>query len=89
MLTAFTGLILIALFSVLGFWRMTTLAFMAAAGVSMMLGLAIPDVMTDTTATTGMDVTVGLSLVAYSLFCIACAYKTMFWRGSPDEAAAD
>ena len=67
-------------FSFLAFWKLNALLFMLAAGASLMTGLQWYDVYTTSTG-----LTIGLMLIAYSLVCIAFAFRCLFWRGERTE----
>jgi len=65
----------IALFSVLAFWKLNALLFMLAAGISLMVGLQWYDVYT-----TPAGLTISLMILAYSLVCLGFAFKCIFWK---------
>lgn len=81
MITTFLSILVIALFSGLAFWKYSPPVFMVTAGLSMLLGLGLPDLITSQATTTTMDLTLGLAFIGYSLFCIGSAFRCMFWRG--------
>lgn len=66
-----------ALFSIAGFARQNSIAFMLAAGSSMMLAFSLYDYY-DTPAALG----VSLMIWAYSIACAAFAFICMFKRGA-------
>ncbi len=66
----------LVLFSVLSFWRPNPVLFMLSAGVSLMTGFYYYD-----TYVTNLGLTLGLCLLAFSLFCLGMAYRTLFWKG--------
>ena len=80
MIPTFFGFMMIALFSGLAFWKLSPPVFMIVAGLSMMLGLLLPDLISSPSSTTAIDLTLGWALIAYGLFCIGSAYRCMFWR---------
>lgn len=70
----------VVLFSSLAFWRPNALLFMLAAGTSLLVGLQWYDVYTTPTG-----LTIGLMLIAYSLVCVAFAFRCLFWREFREE----
>ena len=71
----------LVLFSILSFWRPNAILFMVTAGMAMMVGLAAPDIVSSNSTTTGTDLTLGLMLVAYSLYCIGMSFRMIFYKG--------
>lgn len=84
MIAAAFAVALLAIFSTLAFWRPNPVLFMITAGISMILGLNAPDLITSAATTTSEDLTIGLSLIIYSFLCIAYAFKVIFWDGETD-----
>ena len=71
-------------FSILAFWRGHPVLFLITAGIAIMTGLYVPDLLTGGT-TTVLSMSLGLVIVAYSLVCVAFAYRTLFRMGRSDE----
>lgn len=69
------GFLALTLFSGLAFWKLNAVLFMLTAGIALMVGFKWYDVYTDETG-----LTISLSIVAYSLVCIAFAFRCLFWR---------
>jgi hypothetical protein len=84
-LTGIIFIIVIALFSFLGFWKPNTILFMMLSAGSMMLGLSMPDIISPASSTTGMDIAVSLGLIFYSFLCSAWAFKLMFWKQEENQ----
>jgi ABC-type uncharacterized transport system permease subunit len=53
---------------------------MITAAVAMITGLYTPDMISGDYATTSMGIAIGLSLITFSLLCIALAFRLMFWK---------
>lgn len=68
---------LLALLSVLAFWRPYAPLFMILAGMAMMFGLRVYDIYTNET---GMAFS--LCLICYSLVCLGYTFKVIFWQGN-------
>lgn len=75
----YTFLILIV-FSFLAFWKPNAILFMILFALSMMLGLASPDMVSSETTTTGTDMAVALALIIYGLLCAGWSFRLLFWR---------
>lgn len=73
--TSLMYLLVVALFGILAFWKLSAPLFMVAAGVSFMTGFYWYDAYT-----TNIGLTVGLMLAAYGLVCIGFAFRCIFWR---------
>lgn len=84
MLTLALLISILALFSGLAFWKPNAVMFMVTGAMSMMSGLNAPDMISSTTSTSSTDITLALSLVAYSFFCLAMAFRVMFWDGGAE-----
>ena len=76
---AITGSVVV-FFSLLAFWRLNALMFMMAAGASIMLGLQWYDIYT---TNTGLGIS--LMIIAYSIVCIAFAFKCLFPKENRSE----
>ncbi len=79
-MTAAFVLVLIIIFSVLMAWKENAMLCMATAGLTMIAGLYAPDMMGGVHITTGIGLTAGLVLIAYSLLCCGWAFRLMFWE---------
>lgn len=77
MIIAFSAVIF---FSCLGFWRYNALAFMIAAGASLMTGLYWYDIYT-----TNLGLGMGILLIGYSIVCLGLAFQCLFWRKQAGE----
>ena len=66
--------------SVLAFWRPNPILFMVMAGISIALGFNWYDVYL-----TNLGLTVGLMLIAFSLYCIGMAFRMLFWDRTPEK----
>lgn len=73
------AVVLLALFSVLAFWRPYAPLFMIIAGMAMMFGLRLYDLYT---TETGMAFS--LCLISYSFLCIGYTFRVIFWQGSAE-----
>ena len=78
MIAELTGLAILLVLSVAALWKPNVILFMVSAGLAMMLGLAAPDTLSSNTTTTTTDITIGLSLYLYSIFCIVATIVTIF-----------
>lgn len=67
-------------FSILAFWRIHPVLFMITAGIAIMTGLYIPDILTGVTSTP-LSLSIGLLVVMYAFVCVSMAYRTLFTRG--------
>lgn len=67
-------------FSILAFWKNNPVIYQLTAGISMMTGLCAPDIISGQYDTTNFGVTIAVSLIAYSLFCVGMAYIYLFWE---------
>ena len=63
-------------FSILAFWRIHPVLFMLTAGIALMTGLYVPDILTG--GTTVLSMSVGLVIVVYAFVCVAMAYRALF-----------
>ncbi len=89
-LTGIMAILIVALFSVLAFWRPNAILFMMLAAVSLMTGFAMPDLMIDLpvpmglaaswSSTTELDITLAMSFIIYGFLCAGLAFRTMLWR---------
>jgi len=70
-------------FSILAFWRIHPVLFMITAGIAIMTGLYIPDILTG--GTTVLSMSVGLVIVVYAFVCVSFAYITMFKVNRDEE----
>lgn len=77
LLQGFGLLLPVILFTVLAFWTLHPAIFLFAAGIALMTGLYIPDILTGDTSN-GMTLSIGMLLVVYAFACIAFSYITMF-----------
>ncbi len=77
--------VLVGLLAVLAFWKPYPVLFMAVGGLSMIFGLEAPDLISSTATTTNTDIAVVLSLILFSLFCLAMAYREMFRSDDSSE----
>lgn len=69
-------------FSILAFWRLHPVLFLITAGIAIMTGLYVPDILTG--GTTVLSMSVGLVIVMYAFVCLTFAYLTIF-KVSRDE----
>lgn len=76
-LTGLVSLIPLAVFSGLAFWRFHPVLFMFCAGIAMITGFYMADIINGGT-TSELSLTVSLALIGYSMVCIAFAYSFMF-----------
>ncbi len=67
-------------FSFLAFWKPNPILFIVVAGISIMAGFTWYD-----KYVTNLGLTVGLMLVAYSLYCIGMAFRLLFWNRESGE----
>lgn len=77
---AITGLIkLLPLlsFSVLAFWRGHPVIYMYTAGIAIITGCYIPDILNGG-VTDSLSLTVSLCFIGYALICLAFAFFMMF-----------
>ena len=70
-------------FSILAFWRLHPVLFLITAGIAIMTGLYVPDILTG--GTTVLSMSVGLVMVMYSFVCVAFAYITIFKANRDEE----
>lgn len=78
---ALTGIVImlpIILLSILAFWRQYSVLFMICAGLAMVAGAYMPDIL-NAGVTDELSISAAISLWLYSLVCIAFAYKTIFF----------
>ena len=85
MIPAMLAMLVVAVFSALAYWKRTPPVFMLTAGVSMLVGLTLPDTISSAASTTIMDKTLGLAFIGYALFCIGAAYKCIYWHEDNEE----
>ena len=69
------GFGVLALFSILAFWRFNALMFILVGGVSIFLGLYWYDAFDN-----NLGLAIGILLVAYALVCLGFAFRCIFWR---------
>jgi len=77
----FQGLILLLpliVFSILAFWKRHPVLFLIVAGIAIVTGLKMPDILAGTT--TPLSLSLGILTAAYAFVCIAMAYRAMFRR---------
>lgn len=72
------------LFSFLAWWKYNPILFMVTAGVSLLVGFNAPDFLSTDTTTT-LEVTIGLSFIAYALLCVGMAFQTIFGGAREEE----
>ena len=70
----------LALMSVLAIWSQNHVLFMIVAGLAIMTGLYAPDIISGDYATTPLGISIGLTMIAYSLLCCGWAFRLMFWK---------
>lgn len=75
LLGAIIPIIMLVMLTVVAFWKQYAVLFAGLAGLAMVVGLSIPDMVG---ATNNATVTSGLVFVGYALVCIAMSYKNMF-----------
>lgn len=73
------SLILLAVFSVLAFWKQLAIIYMLLAGMSLMIGLEWYDVYAGE-----LGMAISLVLMAYSLMCVGYAYRFILWSGGDE-----
>lgn len=79
MFTVLLVLIVITGFSVLAFWSGYAPIFLLLAGVSLMGGLKVYDILTN-----DAGLSVSLMLIGYAFVSILFALKYMFWQGEKE-----
>ncbi len=79
------SLLVLALFSILAFWKENHVLFMVTAGAFMMVGLYAPDFIRGDEQTTNLGISMGLLLMIGSLVCIAMAFR-LLWRQRRQDA---
>ena len=70
-------------FSVLAFWTLHPVLFLITAGIAIMTGLYVPDILTG--GATALSMSIGLVIVMYSFVCISFAYATIYRAGRYNE----
>ena len=65
----------VVFFSAFAFWKENALAFMLAAGASLMSGLYWYDIYNS-----AIGLAISLMFIAYSLLCLGLAFRCIFWR---------
>ena len=74
----------VVFFSAMAFHKPQAVLFMLAAGAAMMTGLYWYNIYV-----THLGLTISLMFIGFSFFCIAMAYRCLFWReetGGEDTA---
>jgi hypothetical protein len=84
-LTGLVLILLVALFSVLAFWKPNAILFMMLSVASITVSFFIPDLISPDSSTTGIDIAVFIGLIIYSFLCVSWAFKLMFWKEEPKE----
>ena len=68
-------------FSAIAFWKESHILFLITFGIAVITGLNSPDIIAGHYETSGIGLTVGICLIAYSLLCLGFAIRLMFWQG--------
>lgn len=84
MLTMALYLIPLGLLSCLSFWKPNPILFMVTAGFGIVFGFSIPD-FSGVTSTTKMEINLAMMVFVFALFCIAAAFRLLFWRAESDD----
>ena len=83
-MTGFAMILVLAVASVLAFWRLNPVLFLVTAGIAIMVGLNTPDLLSGNTST-DLGRSVGLMIIMYALAMVAFAYVTLFRLGDGDR----
>lgn len=83
-MSLFLAFIPVIFFSLLSWWKYNPILFMVTAGVSLLVGFNAPDFLSPDT-TTSLEVTIGLTFIAYALLCVGMAFQTIFRGGTEEE----
>jgi ABC-type uncharacterized transport system permease subunit len=80
----FLAFIPVVFFSLLAWWKYNPVLFMVTAGVALLVGFNSPDFLSPET-TTSLEVTIGLTFIAYALLCVGMAFQTIFGSRTEEE----
>lgn len=69
----------LALFSVLALWKPNPVLFLINAGIAVMTGLEYFNLYVS-----NQGLAVSLMIIAYSIYCIAMAFRMIFWGQDSD-----
>ena len=78
------ALALLALFSIIGFWKCNAVILMLTAAASIFWGIYYFD-----TFVTNLGLSVGIVVIAYALVCLGFAFRCIFWRDRLRENQED
>lgn len=70
--------------SALAFWKDNPVFFMIAFGLSWMIGLNAPNIISGNEQTTTAGIAVGMMMIYYGMFCAGMSFKYSFWGDYED-----
>lgn len=79
MVELFLSFLPLTLFSVLAFWQLNAILFMVSGGIALFVGFYWYN-----QYVTNLGLAISLCIIAYALYCIALAFRMIFWRQEED-----